>query len=652
MQAHRTLTFFVFVFWQLGAVIGPRACAEENATTLHAILRSPASLQAKGIACKQLAVHGTRESVQILAPLLVDPALGYHARFALEALPYPQATAAFRESLPLLNGNLRLGVIHSLARRRDAESIAALQELLSETDPATANAAAAALGSIGTPEAAESLHLRLRRLAPAESATALGEACLTCADVLSADGHPLLAQALLASIRTAPLPLHQRLAASHTALLNADDKHALLQELLQSSEAAFYEVALQATHQLPAASATTALLAVPEQPSVARQSQWLTTLAALGQATALPALRAAAQGRNPQLVRAALRGLQEVGTADDVPLLIAASTGGVKATAEVARKTLASLRSNGVDEAILRQYADSSGEPRILLTGLIAERRVHDAVPDLWRDAHGNDVLLRKAAILALGETIPPEDLSRLAALPLESPQGATRELAMRALTTACLRMPEREQTIQAVNQILAPGGAEFAAARYNLFRSVGGNHALILTVQGAQSASDTHQDAATRALGEWLTADVAPPLLDLAEKLQNRKYSIRALRGYIRVIRQFGLTVDQRIAMSRRAFAVAARTEEQILILHALLRFPSTASLTLALEYVGEEPLQTTAAQVAIWIAPQLPPEETAGVTAAMRTILTANVNENLAKQARDLLESWARPVEAGGGP
>ena len=40
--------------------------------------------------------------------------------------------------------------------------------------------------------------------------------------------------------------------------------------------------------------------------------------------------------------------------------------------------------------------------------------------------------------------------------------------------------------------------------------------------------------------LGEWMTVDAAPVLLDLAKTAPEEKYQIRALRGYIRLARQF----------------------------------------------------------------------------------------------------------------
>ena len=119
------------------------------------------------------------------------------------------------------------------------------------------------------------------------------------------------------------------------------------------------------------------------------------------------------------------------------------------------------------------------------------------------------------------------------------------RDVAAAALTLACMRMPDREGVVDRVAAQFSRESADAQPLLFELLREVGGETALGLVVAGARDRRDEVQDAATRVLGEWLTVDVAPELLGLAETLESGKYRIRAMRGYIRVIRQFGLPVD-----------------------------------------------------------------------------------------------------------
>jgi hypothetical protein len=117
--------------------------------------------------------------------LLTDEKLSHMARYALERIPDAAAVKAMRDALPKVKGKLKVGVINSLGVRRDAASTAALTALLKDSDQQIGAAAAAALGSIGTPDAAKALDAFE---APEKLALAVADAKLCCAEKLLADG--------------------------------------------------------------------------------------------------------------------------------------------------------------------------------------------------------------------------------------------------------------------------------------------------------------------------------------------------------------------------------------------------------------------------------------------------------------------------------
>jgi hypothetical protein len=105
----------------------------------------------KAKACQRLAVVGGRTAVPALAALLPLPKLSHYARYALEPIPGPEADAALREGLGKLKGDLLIGVIHSIGRRKDTEAVQALAKLRHDADRSVAEAAAAALAEIRRP---------------------------------------------------------------------------------------------------------------------------------------------------------------------------------------------------------------------------------------------------------------------------------------------------------------------------------------------------------------------------------------------------------------------------------------------------------------------------------------------------------------------
>jgi HEAT repeat protein len=139
----------------LVAVTAAASVAQE--AQLIAVLKSDATLQKKAAACRELARVAGKEAVPTLAALLGDEKLSHMARYALEAIPDSSVDDALRDAMAKLKGRPLMGVIGSLGVRRDAKAVDGMARLLADADANVAQAAARALGKIGTPEAAKAL---------------------------------------------------------------------------------------------------------------------------------------------------------------------------------------------------------------------------------------------------------------------------------------------------------------------------------------------------------------------------------------------------------------------------------------------------------------------------------------------------------------
>jgi HEAT repeat protein len=178
---------------------------------LAATLTPAYSYVARSFVCRQLALIGTPASVRALAPLVLDEELSVHARNALERIPGAESEKALRDALGQAKGRTRIGVINSVAARRDAASAPVLIKILGE-DPESAAAAAKALGEIGTSEAAKAL-AAARGKGPAPVQRALVDGTLICAERLVAAGQRSQAITLLEGLTEASQPQHVRMAA-------------------------------------------------------------------------------------------------------------------------------------------------------------------------------------------------------------------------------------------------------------------------------------------------------------------------------------------------------------------------------------------------------------------------------------------------------
>src|SRR5512135_1655599 len=143
-----------------GAEVPPVSGKDQEAK-LIAVLKSDAPRKAKADACRELGRVGTREAVAPLAGLLTDPELSHMARYGLEPIPDPAVDTALREALDKVQGRLLVGVIGSIGVRLDPKAVPLLIKLLNDPDREVAQAAARALGRIGTLDAATALEKAL-----------------------------------------------------------------------------------------------------------------------------------------------------------------------------------------------------------------------------------------------------------------------------------------------------------------------------------------------------------------------------------------------------------------------------------------------------------------------------------------------------------
>ena len=175
---------------------------------LVALLENPNStVFQKAIACKKLAFVGGPDAVRPMAALLNHPQLACYARFGMEPNPDPAVDEAFRAALPKLQGKLRMGIIHSIGFRKDAEALGALQKLIGDSDQQVAGAAAAAVGMIGGMEAARILQTALRNT-EAPVFPVVARACLLCAEgVMANDRARGLELYARLSAKTMPAPV-------------------------------------------------------------------------------------------------------------------------------------------------------------------------------------------------------------------------------------------------------------------------------------------------------------------------------------------------------------------------------------------------------------------------------------------------------------
>ncbi|MDG2224212.1 MAG: HEAT repeat domain-containing protein [Rubripirellula sp.] len=580
--------------------------SSEIETSLIEVLRSEASPAEKAIACKKLAVNGTSQAVPELAELLPNEQLSSWARIALEAIPGEESSKALRAAAESLDGRLQVGMINSIGARQDSQAVELLITHLQDEDAEVASAAAVALGKIGGEPATKSLRQALKS-APADVRSAVAEGCILCAERLHASGDSATAVEVYDEICSADVPQQRIIEATRGAILARDqDGIPMLMETFRSPDKKMFQLALGIVREFPGSEVDQAVADELAKATPQRAALMIQAMADRPDTVLLAeVLKAATEG--DKLVRmSAIDALRRVGDPSCLAPLMNAVSDDDAELASAAKQTLADLPGDNVDPQIVAMLPGAKGENYKLLLDLIGQRRIA-AVEEVVKALGSSDPAVRKAALVALGETVKLDRLSVLVtqAVSPKYPEDASE--AQKALRVASIRMPDREACATQLAKAMQQSKPDSQVILLETISEVGGSKALQILADAAKSDRPGLQDNGSRLLGKWNGVDAAPVLLDLAKTGPAEKYRIRALRGYIGIARKFPMPEPQRVKMCQQAMDAAKRIAEQQLVLDVLKIHPSQAGLNLANQAKQTPELKEQATATAQAIAAKL---------------------------------------------
>ena len=570
-------------------------------------LRSDSPAAEKAVACKQLAVYGSRDAVTDLARLLTDERLASWSRStAREAIPGPEASEALRKAMPSLQGRLLIGTINSLGVRRDEGAVDPLTARLQDADTDVASAAGVALGKIGNAAATKSLRGSLAG-APVKVRTAVAEGCILCAERLMAEGKAGEAMEIYDEVRRSDVPKQKILEATRGAILaRKSDGIPLLIEQLGSEDKGLFQIGLGAARELPGREVADALAAELSRATPDRAALILLVFANRDE-SGLPLAVFQVAKRGPKPVRVAAIGvIGRMGDAASLSTLLEIASESDEELAQTAKAALASLPDASVNTEVVARLSKADGKVLGVLIELIGLRRI-DATPALVKALDHRDAAIRSAALAALGATVGAKDVPLLVSQVVSPKNSSDAQAAQKALRAACVRMPDREGCSAVLAAAMSRSPASTKTTLLETLGAMGGPKALETIAVAVKGNDPELQDTGSRLLGEWMTVDAGPALLDLAKTAPSDKYQVRALRGYIRLARQFAGSDQQRAEMCQTALDVSGRAAEQQLVLNVLEKYPSVDGLKVVIKATEVPALKDDATRAVLVIAQKL---------------------------------------------
>jgi HEAT repeat protein len=575
------------------AAADSQGASSEKERGLISTLQSSAPAAEKAITCKQLAIYGTKDAVPVLAPLLPDKDLSSWARIALEAIPGPAADDALRAAMDKVQGRLLVGVINSIAVRRDPKAVSELVKKLKDADPDVASAAAVALGRIGGAEAAKALSQSLPS-APVAVRPAIAQGCILCAEKLFAQGKAADAAKLYDTVRAANVPKQRQLEAIRGAILARQSGGLpLLLEQLRSPDKALFGIGLTTARELPGRAVTEALAAELPRTSAERQPYLLLALADRSDEAVLPAVIAAAGSGSHKLRLTAIGVLDRLGKPAGVPALLTAAADPDAELAQASLAALARLSGNEVDADLLAQLPASTGKARQVIITLAGQRHIDRALPLILVSLRDSDAGVRSAAIQSVGILGNDANAAELVAMLQASKSEKERSDCEIALLAIAGRAG-----VAAVPGLLPLAHNTDGAMRVtalHLLASAGGPDALAAVKAAVEDKDETVQAEAVRTLSTWPNnwpddSAVAEPLLVLAKTGSKPSYQVLALRGYLLYIQgSKQLKDDEKVGKVTEVMPLITRPEEKRLAIAAIGTIPLPAVVDLLVGFAGQ---------------------------------------------------------------
>jgi len=628
----------------LGALTPSAALAADgdappSEAALLAALASEADYVTHMEAFRGLRQVGTEAAIPAVAAFLHDEKKSHLARYALESMAYPAAGQALRDAIDGAPASVLPGILNSIGARRDAAALEQLQALMGHGDAQVARNAMASLGRIGTPDAAAALQAAYKTAPDDASKLALAEALLTAAQYLVADGHRKEAAGIYNQLEKPENPEFVREGAFAGLALAAPGKTPeRVIAAIQGDDPLYRNLAREAVATTRGKQATARYVeALPTLPEAA-QVQLLAGLGRRGDRAARESVVAAVASANPEVKKAALDALGELGNRADVALLAGLMGDDSEDIATAARNSLIRLRGEKIDSAIVAAIEGAGPALRAPLLTILNVRISDEAVPQAKAYLTDEAEPVRVAAlnvILQLGQV---GEFDAVLAVMKSATADGERDLAARTLSAIARR--NSAESLPLILAALADSPEPVKIALVDALGGTGGEAALDAVQAQLAGASPALKRKALSVLSDWPSQEAADTLLELAKSEDPEEHSA-GIRGYTRLA-QAHPEHDPRNAMMATAMELTRSKEEKWMVLSAYGNVHTGPAMDMLESQLADPEVRREAAMALLKVAEAVSKHGEGGQARARQSLelLKSSVDtEYIVKRCEELL-------------
>lgn len=594
---------------------------------LIAIVASKDATQTgKAVACRFLQQVGTARCIPAVSGLLCDEILSHYARLVLERLKCEEADKAMRDALEKAPDKVKIGILGSLAERRDPKAVKPACRLAHSRNAALAKAAIQALGKIGGKEAAKHL---LSMRPPKTLVPVQMQAMVACAQSLSGNDAVALCEKVLAANDSAC-----RIAAlRELTRVDAAKASSRIVRAIKGNDAEFRRGGLSIVASTKGRTLTRDMLDILDGLSPDRKAELIVALGARGDKAALDSIVRYIRSDEAAVQDAAVRAVSKLGDVGVVKLLLRAADS-PRLMAGVT-KAVAAMEGDSIDTVVVESLNDKNLRNAAIQASMA--RGCTEAVPDLLKLVENEDADVREEAWTGLAALAVEDDVSSIMEAVVKIKDAGDLSHAEGAVRRVFSRAENRSRCFKAVAAHYAGATEPIKGFILDLGAVAGDTNALKLERNAVRSGNKELYARALRALAKWPNKSAAEDLLTQAKSASEEVDRIVALRGYIRIagMEGAGLRAAERMKMLKAAMGLAKRNEEKKQVVSALQHVRSLEALDTLVKYMDDPALKAEAEMSAANLIWDLRGRHRAQVRAIAERLVESR-NKNVAGKAR----------------
>ena len=600
------------------------------------VLGNPqASHRAKHLSLFVLNIVGSNRCIPTLEGLLTEPTLAHMACNILDKLPGHPASQALMKGLVRCEGRLKIQIITVLGTRGDDCAVSALTPLLTGSNTDVTNAAAMALGRIGSTDGVSALR-DFKQNATGASQNEATDACLHLAEKLAAQGKTDLAVAQYRWLAGQDKRDHVQ-AAILNGLVTADPENGTktLLAALNTDAADQGMLAARIAGRSPDPAMTSLLIKALGNKAKTGRIHTLKALEYRADVTARPAVIGAVSDADADVRLAALTTLIRIAQAADVDILLDRAGQGSEKEQEKASKALEMCADPVMNAALVKRLATTRPARQVFIIETLGRRHYTQGVSELMSLTSARETLVRQAALDYVGQFGTGEHVADLIKVLNKTKRSSAIEAVEKAMSRVVQRSQDRDLTAGQLVKAAKTDSIPNRCALLRILGNLGGSQALRVLRQAQQDQNaDVSACALDTLLRDWPDASATKDLMDIAKNTDDRIQRILALRGLVRVTQtESAGSTPTRLMIYRQAYALAQRPDEKRLILSGVGRLAHADALTFVTERLSDSSIRAEAEVAAVQIAKELLKTRRAEATKVLKQIQKQTKNQELKK-------------------